>query len=105
MLAEVVFFKFGRRPDRRNLRAGSKKMGMDSILKGLAMAQKRRRVKHILTFEERLAEEVRRFKEAAEKETPGSMARELLLRRARQAETAAHISEWLSSPGLQSPAR
>src|SRR5215207_8081542 len=49
------------------------------------MAQKRRRVKHILTFEERLAEEARRFKEAAEKETPGSMARELLLMRARRA--------------------
>jgi hypothetical protein len=31
------------------------------------------------------------------------MARQLLLRRARQAETAAHISEWLSSPGLASP--
>ena len=28
------------------------------------------------------------------------MARELLLRRARQAETASHINEWLTSPGL-----
>jgi hypothetical protein len=27
----------------------------------------------------------------------------MLLRKARQAETAAHISEWLSSPGLASP--
>jgi hypothetical protein len=35
----------------------------------------------------------------------GSTARELLLRRARQAETASHISEWLSSPELQSPKR
>jgi hypothetical protein len=32
------------------------------------------------------------------------MARELLLRRARQAETAAHINEWLKSPGLRPPA-
>jgi hypothetical protein len=31
------------------------------------------------------------------------MARELLLRRARQAETAAHINEWLRSPGLRFP--
>ena len=61
------------------------------------------RKKHKATFEEQLAEEARGFKEAAERETPGSLARELLLRRARQAETAAHLSEWLSSPGLQPP--
>jgi hypothetical protein len=29
--------------------------------------------------------------------------REKLIRLARQAETAAHIQEWLSSPGLQAP--
>ena len=61
------------------------------------------RVKHRLTFGERLAEEARRFKEAAEKEMPGSLARELLLRRARQAETASHINAWLTSPGLAPP--
>jgi hypothetical protein len=33
---------------------------------------------------------------------PG-VEREKLLRRARQAETAAHIQEWLTSPGLQAP--
>jgi len=54
------------------------------------------------TFEERLAEEARGFKEAADK-LPHGTARELLLRRARQAETAAHINEWLRSPGLQPP--
>jgi hypothetical protein len=64
---------------------------------------KRQRTKHNATFEERLAEEARRFKEAAEKERPGSMAQQLLLRRARQAETASHMSGWLSSPGLASP--
>ena len=67
------------------------------------MAQERRRVKHEATFEERLAEEAIRFKEAAEKQPPGSTARELLLRRARQAETAAHLSDWLQSPELQPP--
>jgi hypothetical protein len=67
------------------------------------MAQVRRRVKHDATFEERLADEARRFKQAAEKELPGSMARELLLRRARQAETASSMNEWLRSPGLQPP--
>jgi hypothetical protein len=62
-----------------------------------------RRTKRTVSFEQQLAEEARRFKEAAEKEPAGSMARELLLRRARQAETASHLSEWLSSPGLQAP--
>jgi hypothetical protein len=56
-----------------------------------------------LTFKQRLAQEALRFKEAAEKERPGTLARELLLRRARQAETASHISEWLNSPGLARP--
>ena len=67
------------------------------------MVKQRRRVKHGATFEERLAEEAIKFKEAARKEPPGSMARELLLRRARQAETASHINAWLKSPGLQPP--
>jgi len=67
------------------------------------MAQRRRHVKHKATFEERLAEEAIKFKEAAEKEPPGSAARELLLRRARQAETASHVNDWLSSPGLEPP--
>jgi hypothetical protein len=65
------------------------------------MAQ-RRRIKHKTTFEERLAEEALRFKQAAEEQPPGSMARELLLRRARQAETASRMNDWLSS-GLQAP--
>jgi hypothetical protein len=67
------------------------------------MVKLRPRVKHTLTFQERLAVEAKRFKEAAEREPPGSMSRELLLRRARQAETASHMNEWLRSPGLQPP--
>ena len=62
----------------------------------------RRRVKLAATFEDRLAEEAQRFREAAEKAAPG-MERDLLLRRARQAETASHMSDWLKSPGLQPP--
>jgi hypothetical protein len=64
---------------------------------------KRQQIKHKTTFEERLAEEARRFKEAAEEQPLGSTARELLLRRARQAETASNINNWLVSPGLASP--
>jgi hypothetical protein len=66
------------------------------------MAQQRRRVKHTATFEERLAEEARKFREAADKEAPGSMARELLLRRVRQAETASFMNQRLSSRAVQS---
>ena len=62
----------------------------------------RRRFKHSQTFEERLAQEAAQFRIAAEQAQPG-LARDLLLRRARQAETASHMNEWLRSPGLQPP--
>ena len=67
------------------------------------MAQGRKRIKkHEAIFEERLEEEAIR-KKAAEKQRPGSTARELLLRRARQAERAVHMSDWLRSRELQPP--
>jgi hypothetical protein len=62
----------------------------------------RRCIKHSTSFEERLAKEAERLKEQA-KELPPGKDRELLLRKARQANTAAHITEWLNSPGLQPP--
>jgi hypothetical protein len=52
------------------------------------MVQQRKRVRHRDTFEERLSKEAAKFKEAADKLPPGSFARELLLRRVTQAETA-----------------
>jgi hypothetical protein len=70
------------------------------------MAQGRKRIKKQeakATFEERLEEEAIKFKDAAEKQPPGSTAREQLLRRARQAETAARLSDWLRSRELQPP--
>ena len=67
------------------------------------MVIKRRRFKHIKTFQERLSEEAEQFKAAAAQQPPGSHAQELLLRRTRQAETAAHIDAWLKSPELQPP--
>ncbi len=63
----------------------------------------RMRIKSSLTFKQRLAAEAAQFKEAAEKQPPGTMARELLLRRARQAETASHVDEWVNSRGLAAP--
>ena len=66
------------------------------------MIIKRTRIKHAKTFEEQLAEDAAHFKALAD-QTPPGMQRELYLRRARQAETASHISDWLKSPGLQPP--
>ena len=54
------------------------------------------------TFEQRLAQEAHRAKERA-KTLPHGKERELLSLKARQLETASHISEWISSPGLQRP--
>jgi hypothetical protein len=51
---------------------------------------------------ERLIEEARRARAEADQFPPG-MERELLLKRARQADTAAHINEWINSPGLKAP--
>ena len=62
----------------------------------------RRRFKQTISLEERLAEQVRRLREEAEL-LPHSPVREAALRRARQAETGSHISDWLRSPGLQPP--
>lgn len=62
----------------------------------------RRKFKHTQSLEVRLAEEAKRLRQEA-KLLPPSMERDELIRRARQAETALHMSEWLTSPGLQPP--
>jgi hypothetical protein len=59
------------------------------------MAQQRKRIKQTQTFEERLVEEAQKYKEAAAQQPPGSMARELLLRRAQKIEAASHVNQWL----------
>jgi hypothetical protein len=62
----------------------------------------RRRFKQTQSLEERLAQEAERLREQAQK-LPHGPEREILLRKARQAETGSHMSEWLRSPGLQPP--
>jgi hypothetical protein len=62
----------------------------------------RRRLKQTTPLEERLDEEAKRLREEAKLLPPG-MAREHAIRKARQAEVGAHMSEWLRSPGLQPP--
>jgi len=60
------------------------------------------RFKNTLTFPDRLAMEAERFRREAETKPPGQ-ERDDLLRKARQAETAADIDQWVSSSGLQPP--
>jgi hypothetical protein len=57
----------------------------------------RHRFKNTLTFPDRLAQEAERFRQEAETKPPGQ-ERDNLLKKARQAETAAHIDQWIDSP-------
>ena len=63
---------------------------------------KRRRFKQTSSLSERLIEDVEQLKRKLETLPPGT-ERDLIIRRIRQNETAAHIDEWLRSPGLQPP--
>jgi len=62
----------------------------------------RRSFVHASTLEQRLADEAKRLRKQA-RQLPYGKAREELLRKARQAEVTAYISEWLTSPGLFPP--
>ncbi|WP_445220682.1 hypothetical protein ACKWRH_11950 [Bradyrhizobium sp. Pa8] len=62
----------------------------------------RRRFKQTTTLDQRLEKQAKRLREEA-RGTPPGIERERLIRRARQAEVAAHINEWLSSAELQPP--
>ncbi len=55
-----------------------------------------------LSPEQKWREQSEAFKREAEK-LPYGKEREQLLLRARQLETASHINEWVSSPGLSPP--
>jgi hypothetical protein len=54
------------------------------------------------TLEQRLAQEALRIQEQV-KSLPHGKERELLVRKARQLETASHVNEWILSPGLMPP--
>jgi hypothetical protein len=64
------------------------------------MQRRRRSVPH--TFEDRIAAEKAKLEAQVAKLRPGPQMDELL-KKIRQLETAAHMSEWLSSPGLRPP--
>jgi hypothetical protein len=62
----------------------------------------RRRFKNVLSFPDRLANEAHQLRDEAVA-LPSGPERDALLKKARQAEIASHLDEWLSSPGLQPP--
>ena len=64
------------------------------------MSQRRNRVKQTRSLEERMAEQATKLKEQAS-QLPAGPERDAVLKRARLAETGAHINDWLRSPGLQ----
>ena len=63
---------------------------------------KRRQFKHTSSLEERLAKDTKQLREQI-KVLPLGACRDHLLGRIRQNEIAAHMDEWLRSPGLQFP--
>ena len=62
----------------------------------------RRRFKQTISLETRLSEEAKRLRDEAKLVPPGAL-REELIRKARHAEAASHMNEWLTSPGLRPP--
>jgi hypothetical protein len=62
-----------------------------------------KRLSELNSLEERLSEEAKRLREEAKLLPPGAK-RDELIRKARQADTGSHMSEWLRSPGLRPPA-
>jgi hypothetical protein len=64
--------------------------------------QRRRSFKQTQSLEARLAEEAKRLREQAKLLPPGTL-RDELIRKARRAETASHMNEWLTSPRLRPP--
>jgi hypothetical protein len=63
---------------------------------------RRKRVKHVLTFEERLLAAASQARDSARKLPPGT-ERETLLRLAHDSETALHMNRLMSSPRAAPP--
>jgi hypothetical protein len=64
--------------------------------------QPRRRFKQTTPLKERLTSFAREVRERASR-LPSGFERDNLLKKAREAETAAHLDDWVNSPGLQPP--
>ena len=70
--------------------------------KHVVCVMQRRLFKQTQSLEERLSEEAKRLRAEAKLLPPGAR-RDEMIRKARQAETASHMNEWLTSPGLRPP--
>jgi hypothetical protein len=64
--------------------------------------QQRRHYVQPEILEQRFAPEAYHLREQAKLLPPGAV-REATIRKARQAETGSHLSDWLRSPGLKAP--
>lgn len=90
------------KPEGTALSVGSPDFAATGFAREETMSQHRRRRKQTDLLEERLLKEAQRLREEARK-LPPSPERLELVRRARQVETSAHLSDWLRSPGLRPP--
>jgi hypothetical protein len=61
-----------------------------------------RRTKQTISLKDRLASFAKEVREKASQLRPGP-EQDALLKKARQADTAAHLDKWANSPGLQPP--
>jgi hypothetical protein len=66
------------------------------------MIKRRRRFKQTASFRDRLTAWAEDIRQQASQLKPGP-ERDLLLKKARQADTASHLNEWANSAGLQPP--
>ena len=66
------------------------------------MIKRRQRFKQSVPFKERLSAWAEDVRAQAAKLKPGP-AQDALLKRAQQADIAAHLDDWANSPGLQPP--
>ena len=64
--------------------------------------QRRRRFKQTVSLQDRLASFSKEARSRANTLPPGP-ERDGLLKKARQADTASHLDDWVNSPGLQPP--
>jgi hypothetical protein len=64
--------------------------------------QHQRRFKQNISFHDRLATWANQVREQADSLPPGP-ERDALLKKASQADTAAHLEDWANSTGLQPP--
>jgi hypothetical protein len=63
---------------------------------------KRHRIKQTVSLKDRLIQFAKEAREKASQLRPG-LEQDALLKKARQADTAAHLDDWANSTGLQPP--